>query len=278
MVMGAILDSLQPEFWIWASALAGTLCTAVALRCALIQARRNRALKRALANRIRKTRRRDHARNHFLAAVSHDLRQPLQAAGMFGEVLSMRLAGTPHAPVVDRLLQSIEATGTLLSTLIEISTLELGRVEATPIPMNIDTLMEQLFQQMEPRAQQKSLRFLFHSCGCTIMSDPLLLERLVRNLMVNALSYTETGGVLIGCRHRPGKIGIQVVDTGVGIPEDRLEEIFDDFTRFAPKSQESNLGLGLSVVRRTAQLLGHQIEVKSILGKGSSFTVWMDRV
>lgn len=271
------MDALTPVFWIWTTAIIGVVSTLVALSCARFQALKSRALKRALAQRIRKTRRRDHARNHFLAAVSHDLRQPLQAAGMFGEVLALRLAGTPHAQVVDRLLQSIESTGTLLSTLIEVSTLELGRVKASPHPMDLSSFMLQLFQQMEPRAQKKSLRFLLHTSESTVISDPLLLERMVRNLLVNAISYTETGGVLLGCRHRPGQIGIQVVDTGAGIPTEKLEEIFEDFTRFAPKNQESNLGLGLSVIRRTAQLLGHRIEVKSKVGKGSSFTVWMDR-
>ena len=271
------METFSPFFWIWTTAIIGVISTALALGCARFQALKSRSLKRALAQRIRKTRRRDHARNHFLAAVSHDLRQPLQAAGMFGEVLALRLAGTPHAQVVDRLLQSIESTGTLLSTLIEVSTLELGRVEASPHPLELESFMLQLFHQMEPRAQKKTLRFLLQTSDCTVISDPLLLERLVRNLLVNALSYTESGGVLLGCRHRKDQIGIQVVDTGLGIPAERLEEIFEDFTRFAPKNQESNLGLGLSVVRRTAQLLGHRVEVKSKVGKGSTFTVWISR-
>ena len=270
------MPPLSPEFWIWAVAIVGLASTASALRFAHLQNQGRRKLKRALAKRIRQTRVRDRIRNQFLAAVSHDLRQPLQAAGMFAEVLSTRLLDTPHTPVVERLVQSIDSTNTLLSSLIDVTTMDMGVVEVHPTIINLSGFLEQLFRQVEIRAVHKSLRFLFHPKDCAVVSDPLLLERLVRNLLINAITYTESGGVLLGCRYRPNQVGIQVVDTGIGIPEDHLGQIFEDFIRLAPKTPDGNLGLGLSVVRRTAQLLGHRIEVKSRLGKGSIFTVWVD--
>ena len=225
--------------------------------CVWTQARRNRTLRRTLT------------------ALGHDLRQPLQAAGMFAELLAARLADTPHMDVVERLQNAIDSTGTLLSALIEASILDTDQVTVSRIPTKIAAIMEHVFLQMEPRAHRQSLRFLLHTADAELSTDPLLLERMIRNLLVNALTHTKTGGVLLGCRRRPGKIGIQVVDTGVGIPPDRLERIFDDRPLCVPQTPDGHLRIGLGTVRRTADLLGYAVEVRSRVGKGSSFTIWM---
>ncbi len=266
------------DLWPQLTAIAASVVAVLAVLYAVTVTIRLHALKRAMKARMKRRRKDDLTRNQFLVAIGHDLRQPLQAAAMFGEVLTQRLEETPHAPIIARMMQAINATGALLSALVEVSNLELGRVEVLLHPVELAPLLESLFLQMEPLALEKSLRYLLQTSNAIIMTDPLLLERLVRNLLVNAISYTETGGVLLGCRHRPGQIGIQVVDTGIGIPAAQLDHIFRDFTRLAPKTQSGNLGLGLSIVRRTARLLNHTIEVKSTPDKGSSFTVWVTRV
>ena len=267
-----------PELWIWLIAVLALAIIIPLLLYAQRQARSRRRLKRALTKQIRRNRQHEETRNHFLAAIGHDLRQPLQAAGMYAEVLNLRLCQTDLQPVVDRLVQSIDSTGRLLSTLIDVTTMECGDSEPSPTTIDLGHFLPNIFQQMEVRALSKNLRFKLHAVDQMVVSDPVLLERIVRNLLVNALTYTENGGVLLGCRIRPNQIGIQVVDTGIGIAEPHLDQIFEDFIRLGPQTPDGNLGLGLSIVRQTAQLLGHQVEVKSKVGKGSCFTVWVDRL
>lgn len=263
-------------------AVVACLGTGFALYIAKQERQRSLRLKRALRRAIRDANRRDRARTHFLAAASHDLRQPLQAAGMFSEVLAVRLQDTPHAPVVDKLIKSIEATGALLSAVLEVSSLDMGKIEPRLSLVALDGLLTRLFQQMEQRATEKALRFLYVPTQAMVFTDPVLLERLVRNLLVNALAYTERGGIILGCRHRnatsthPAQIGIQIKDSGPGMPKDRLNDIFEDFFRLNPKHSGGTLGLGLGVVRRVATLLGLNVVVQSCENQGSTFTVWMN--
>lgn len=220
-------------------------------------------------------RRANESKTRFLASASHDLRQPLQAAGMFVEVLAVRLDGTPHLAVVDKLRQSVDATQSLLSTLLDLSTLEAGKVQPQITQFPLMPMLASLYDQMEPEASAKGLRLRVVPTGLRVVSDPVLLERLLRNLVVNAIRYTETGGVLLGCRRRGDQVEVCVVDTGVGIPEDKRTAVFEDFTRLGDKGSgaQRGLGLGLGVVRRTAQLLGHALELRSQPGKGSCFSV-----
>jgi len=226
-------------------------------------------------------RRANEGKTHFLAAASHDLRQPLQAAGMFVEVLAARLNDSPHQGVVDKLRQSIEATGSLLTTLLDVTTLEAGKVLPNITAFPLMPMLASLADQMEPEAASRHLRLKVAETSAWVVSDRVLLERLLRNFVVNALRYTAAGGVLLGCRRRSsgGALLIDVVDTGIGIPEDKRDMIFEDFTRLENSlpmiggSRGRGPGLGLGVVRRMAQLLGHQIEVRSVIGKGSSFGV-----
>lgn len=225
--------------------------------------------------RAREAREANESKSRFLAAASHDLRQPLQAAGMFAEALAARLEDTPHMAVIDKLRQSLDATQLLLSTLLDVSTLEAGHVDAQPTTFPLAPFISNLADQLEMDAQARKLDFKVVLPDAWIVSDPVLLERVVRNLLVNALRYTKSGGVLLGCRRRGDHLAICVVDTGPGIPADKIDAIFEDFTRLGDKGrgQDRGLGLGLSVVRRTAQLLGHSIEVKSRVGKGSCFAI-----
>lgn len=219
------------------------------------------------------------SKTRFLAAASHDLRQPLQAAGMFAEVLAMRLEQSPHMAVVEKLRQSIETTQSLLTTLLDVSALEAGKLDPQISNFPIAPLLLRLFEQSEPEARRKGLDLRLVNSSAHVRSDPVLLERLLRNLVVNALRYTPSGGVLLGVRLGHEHVSIQVIDTGEGIPQDQLDAIFGDFYRLDNQGGNSakGLGLGLGVVRRTAELLGHDISVQSVRGRGSRFTVRVPR-
>nr|WP_249209238.1 HAMP domain-containing sensor histidine kinase [Magnetospirillum sulfuroxidans] len=225
--------------------------------------------------RAEEARRANDSKTRFLAAASHDLRQPLQAAGMFVEALSARLGNSPHQNIVDKMRQSVDATQALLATLLDVSTLEAGHIEPVPTTFSVAPMLTALVEQLEPEASKRNLVLRLVPTDAEIISDPVLLERMLRNLLYNALRYTKEGKILVGCRHRGNKIAICVVDTGIGIPEDKFTAIFEDFSRLGVKGHGSDrgLGLGLAVVRRMAELLGHGIEVRSQVDKGSSFAV-----
>jgi signal transduction histidine kinase len=232
-------------------------------------------------SRAREARLANESKTRFLAAASHDLRQPLQAAGMFVEVLAASSAGPRQAEVITKLRRSIESTNSLLSTLLDVSSLEAGRVTPTIAPFRLMPLLAGLVDQLEPEATQRGLSIGAIPTDARVLSDPVLLERLVRNLVVNAVRHTDSGGVRIGCRRRGEKsLAIEVWDTGIGIPADKLDAVFDDFIRLndaSPRGSERGLGLGLGVVRRMAQLLGHTVYVRSRPGKGSCFGVVVPR-
>lgn len=217
------------------------------------------------------------SKTRFLAAASHDLRQPLQAAGMFAEVLAGQVEDDPRKlKVVDRLRQSIEATNSLLATLLDVSALEAGKIKPNVSSFRLMPLLAGLVDQIEPEASRKGLAIGAVPTSVLVESDPVLLERLLRNLLVNAVRYTESGRVLIGCRRRGRQVVIQVLDSGIGIPADKVQAVFDDFVRLdspAERGGSRGLGLGLGVVRRMAALLGHALELRSVPGKGSCFAV-----
>lgn len=226
--------------------------------------------------RAEEARRANESKTRFLASASHDLRQPLQAAGMFVEVLAARLDGTQHINVVDKLRQSVDATQSLLTTLLDLSTLEAGRVQPQLATFPLMPMLASLYDQLEPEASARGLKFRVVPTDTRLTTDPVLLERMLRNLLLNAIRYTEKGGVLLGCRRRPdGRIAICVVDSGIGIPADKRDTVFEDFTRLGEKGSgaQRGLGLGLGVVRRTARLLDMGIELRSEPGKGSCFAV-----
>lgn len=220
------------------------------------------------------------SKTRFLAAASHDLRQPLQAAGMFAEVLSSRIDDERSMVVVDKLRQSIEATNSLLTTLLDVSALEAGKIKPNPTRFRLMPLLVGLVDQIEPEASRRGLSIGAVPTKVEVTTDAILLERLLRNLLINAVRYTEKGGILIGCRYRGGKVAIQVWDTGIGIAPDKTRSVFEDFVRIeGPEDRRSGhgLGLGLGVVRRMAALLGHPLELHSTPGKGSCFGVVVDR-
>jgi signal transduction histidine kinase len=221
------------------------------------------------------------SKTRFLAAASHDLRQPLQAAGMFAEVLAGQLEGdAPRMKVVDRLRQSIEATNSLLATLLDVSALEAGKIKPNITAFRLMPLLAGLVDQLEPEASAKGLAIGAVPTSLVVQSDSVLLERMLRNLLVNAIRYTTAGRVMIGCRRRGEEAVIQVWDSGIGISADKLDSVFEDFVRLdnpAERGGSRGLGLGLGVVRRMAALLGHRLGLRSWPGKGSCFEVTLSK-
>ncbi|GLR82298.1 PAS domain S-box protein [Azospirillum oryzae] len=215
------------------------------------------------------------AKSKFLAAASHDLRQPVQAMMLFQSALEERLAGHPAFRLLKSLGEAMGGLRMLLDSLLDVSKLDAGLIVPTPVDMPVGPLLERLGAEYHAQAVAKDLRLRVVPSGATIRSDPALLERILRNLIENALRYTERGGVLIGCRRKGGNLHIDVIDTGIGIQPDKHEEIFEEFFQVGnpERDRSKGLGLGLAVVRRLARLLGHRIELRSLPGRGSMFRV-----
>lgn len=224
------------------------------------------------------------AKSHFLAAASHDLRQPVHALGLFAS--SLQLLGKQDQPkreLVESLAEQIQASlnnlGKLLNSLLDVSRLDAGIVEAKPRPVAIREVFDGLRRETEPMARNKKLNLRIAPSGLWIMADPVLLQRVLSNIVVNAIRYTENGRVTVGCRRRGNDVAIQVWDTGIGINERQLPHIFREFYQVenVRRDQEQGLGLGLAIVKRSADLMGAAIEVKSKPGKGSLFSVVLPR-
>ena len=215
------------------------------------------------------------AKSRFLAAASHDLRQPLQAAILYNNVLGRQLGGGAPAETVAKLQSSLEALRDLLNRLLDVSRLEAGAIAPEVSPLSVRILFERLCDEFAPQAQEKGLALRIRPGEWRIRSDPQLLEQLLRNLVSNALRYTVRGGVLVGCRRAGGELRIQVWDTGIGIPASEIEAIFDEFYQVSnpARRRQAGLGLGLAIVRGLSQLLGHPVAVRSVLGRGSVFEV-----
>ena len=236
---------------------------------ALAEARAETAQARADAERART------AKGKFLSAASHDLRQPFQAMHLFHHLLSGRLTDPASIELANKLEQAIIGGETLLRALLDVSALEAGLVTAKPQTFPVDELLAKMLEEFGPEAEAKGLRFNVHPLDAQVTSDPVLMERLLRPIMANALRYTLKGGILLAARRRGANLRIEVWDTGVGIDPANHAVIFEDFHQLGNpgRDRKQGLGLGLAIVRRLAQVLGHPVTVRSRLGKGSVFAV-----
>lgn len=213
------------------------------------------------------------AKSRFLAAASHDLRQPLSALSLYIDVFR-KTAGARDQALLGNMKNCVGSLNELLTNLLDLSKLDAGVVAPNPCDFSaIDTLAN-LVSVHAPEAKQKGLRLCCHPLDLNIHTDPVLYARILGNLVANAIRYTERGGVLIGCRRREGKAWIEVWDTGVGIPPDKTMEIFEEFKQL-DESRHRGSGLGLAIVAKTAALLGLQIRVRSRPGQGSMFAIEM---
>lgn len=217
------------------------------------------------------------AKSRFLAAASHDLRQPTHALGMFVARLAQLQHDAETRHLITNLEASVRAMQDLLDALLDISRLDADTVKANPRPFPMAELLEPLRRGMMPVAAEKGLRLRVRPSQLWVMSDPILLSRILLNLVSNALSYTYQGGVLVACRSRRGGryVSIEVWDTGIGIAPEHQQDIFKEFFQIANPERDRNkgLGLGLNIVERTAKLLGCPLRLKSIPGRGTRFSI-----
>jgi signal transduction histidine kinase/CheY-like chemotaxis protein len=216
-------------------------------------------------------------KSQFLAAASHDLRQPSHALGMFVERLLQFPHGDEEETVLDHLSASVRAQQDLLDSLLDIAQLDARTVNTSIRALSVADLFASLASGLHAQADAKKLFLRVRQSPLWVLSDSALLTRMLLNLIHNALRYTERGGVLVACRPVQGRriARIQVWDTGVGIAPQHQREIFKEFFQVSnnERDRSKGLGLGLGIVERTARLLGHTVSVKSVLGRGSCFSI-----
>jgi signal transduction histidine kinase len=215
------------------------------------------------------------SKSSFLVGASHDLRQPLHAMGLFVSLLRAQTKDPERSILVDRIATSLDAVNRLFDSLLDLSRLEASAITPTFSDFPVSDLLNRMIGEFAPQAQIKGLELRAVSCDVVIRSDSTLLESILRNLLSNAVRYTPSGRILLGCRRRGGKLAIVVWDTGVGIPEGQIETVFHEFQRLPQNTEtrEAGLGLGLAIVDRLARLLGHRVEVGSRPGIGSMFAI-----
>lgn len=217
------------------------------------------------------------AKTKFLAAASHDLRQPMQALSMYASVLEERVREAGALRVVRGIELSVRTLEQLFDSLLDISKIESGVVKPEVSAFALMPLIERVVEAETPIAARKNLELRVARTSASVRSDPALLERMLKNLVTNAIRYTERGKVLVGCRRRPGgRLRLEVIDSGIGIPAHEQERIFDEYYQIAGKSAQG-LGLGLPIVKSLGELLGHKVAVRSSLGRGSVFSIELER-
>src|SRR5437016_511547 len=214
------------------------------------------------------------SKTRFLAAASHDILQPLNAARLYVTSLVERQRRGEDAQLIGNIDASLDAVEEILGALLDISRLDTGAMRPELSTFRIDELLRQLEVEFRPLAQDKGLQLDFVPCSLAVRSDRRLLRRLLQNLVSNAIKYTPKGRVLVGCRRRHGRLRIDVYDTGLGIPQSKQQAIFHEFHRLDQGAKVARgLGLGLSIVERIARVLDHKVELQSVAGRGSHFSV-----
>lgn len=259
----------------------GTLATGVNNMAEALQAHRSEleqrireatadlAAKKEMAERVH------HAKTRFFAAASHDLRQPLHALSLFATALKARNHQTEALTLIENIEASTAAMTLLLNALLDISRLDAGAIEVHPVHFPLQKMLRELEQQFGAVAAEKRLRLRFRPCDIALYSDPLLIERILINLIANAIRYTDDGGVLVACRRRGDMVRLSVIDSGRGIPPDRQESVFHEFVQLhnPARDRSKGLGLGLAIVSRLGRLLGHRIDLRSRPDHGSMFSI-----
>jgi PAS domain S-box-containing protein len=215
------------------------------------------------------------AKSKFLAAASHDLRQPLQSAILFTAVLNGAVQDPRGRQALTHLERGLDTLKALLDSLLDISKLDAGMVQPDLTEFPISALLDEIDASYAPLAAAKGLEWQVETCAVTVRSDRTLVGRLLRNLVENALRYTERGHIRITYHRVEDRLRLAVEDSGIGIPPEHLERIFEEFHQVGnvARDRTQGLGLGLAIVRRIADLLGHRIEVRSRPGAGSTFSI-----
>lgn len=229
----------------------------------------------ALVTTMRHADRATKAKSRFLAAASHDLRQPLQSMALLHKLQARHKRSTEGARLALLLDQTLSSMTTMLDSMLDENRIQTGIVQPKMRPVALAPLLAQLADEFAPQCNLKKLKLRLVPCSLWVQTDPLLLEQILRNLLSNALKYTPTGGILLGCRRREGAVSILVCDSGIGIAAADTKAIFDAYHQIETTTalSERGLGLGLSIVQSLAHLMDHPISVRSSLGKGSTFMI-----
>ena len=214
-------------------------------------------------------------KTRFLASASHDLRQPVHALTLFADALQAELVTEKSKSLLGNIGRSIQAINQLLSSLLDISKLDANIIKANPEHFALSQLLGQLDAEYAPQARAKGLLWHVEDCGLFVYSDRALLEGMLRNLISNAIRYTLRGQIEIKCLHQGAEVLIEIIDTGIGIPQDQKKEIFREFYQLEnpERDRSKGLGLGLAIVERLAALLQHRVLLDTEIGKGSRFTL-----
>lgn len=262
----------RSEFW-WAHpmivAAVFIALLAVPFYVSLLVARLQQARSEAEAANVAKTK--------FLAAASHDLRQPMQALSMYTTVLEQRVKDANTQSVVHGIQLSVTTLERMFDSLLDIARIESGVIKPNFMAFELMPIIERVVEEEAPMASNKGLDLRLVPTSVSVNSDPALLERMIKNLVTNAIRYTERGKIVIGCR-RSGinRVRLDVVDSGIGIAVGDQARIFDEYYQIAGSSAQG-LGLGLPIVKSLGSLLGHSVSVRSAPGRGSVFSIELTR-
>lgn len=233
------------------------------------------ALNRALADAKSDAERANYSKTRFLATASHDLAQPITAARLFISAVDDANLPVTAAALLKKAENALATGETYLAGLLGISRLDAGAEEVRLSHFELGTLLEPLVAELQVAAREKSLVLRLARCRHVVYSDPRLLRRVLQNFLVNAVRYTSSGSVLVGCRRRGKRLRVEIRDSGPGIPPERQGQIFEEFRRVNTHdgSQEQGLGLGLAIAERIARLLDHPLSLRSAAGLGSTFAI-----
>lgn len=228
-------------------------------------------LERRVAQRTRQLDQANRAQSRFLAVASHDLRQPMHAMALFVDQLRTSRSAEEHAVLTQRVEDAARSLSGLLDQLLDLSRLEAGLLQAAPIDFDAADVLSSIEAQFASLARAKGIELRVRSRHVWLRSDPVLVQRILMNLVANAIQCTERGGVLVSVRQRNGRQRLAVWDTGCGIPEDQRDEVFREFVRLghAGAQPDRGLGLGLAIVARLVEVLGTRVELQSTVGRGS---------
>lgn len=219
------------------------------------------------------------AKSKFLASASHDLRQPVHALGLFIGALRGRTMDAEAHRLVDRIDESVGAMDDLFTSLLDVSKLDAGAITPSVGPVAIGPLIERLCADYAAEALAKGIALRHVPCALVVETDAVLLERILRNLISNAVRYTDRGGVLVGCRRRGESVDVEICDSGRGVPAELHEQIFQEFFQVAnpERDRSKGLGLGLAIVQRLSSLIAAPLSFRSEVGKGSAFRLSLRR-
>lgn len=219
------------------------------------------------------------AKSRFMAATSHDLRQPLHAQGLFLSAFKNQLTTDTQLNLLNKVFESNKALNSMFDALLEVSQLDANTIKVNRCHLPIVMLCKGLLSEFELLAEDKGLTLVFDGNDCVVFSDPILLRRVIRNLISNAIKYTQEGSVTLRVETCGEFVNVSIIDTGIGIAESEQEAIFDEYVQLNNKKRDrtQGVGLGLALVKKMCQLLNHKLTLTSRLGDGASFMLSMPK-